>query len=212
MQKALSDYLDTVCAPIRNKALRQQVREELSVHLRERYADLQQGGMGDGEAARMAVEKFGDGEALGRRIVRANRSEIKWATAVAGAALFFFMILAIVAMAGMNLMDYMDMFGLCGVVGCSAGLALLATARNFSWEKFWHNVRATSIICGLLVGVLGLVNSLYGVPVASGEFQLHVAVSLLGPMYGMMLFGIAYGLERLCQPSEDAAWRELISG
>ncbi|TDA70304.1 MAG: FtsW/RodA/SpoVE family cell cycle protein [Clostridia bacterium] len=69
----LDNYLEDVCAHIKNRAVHDQVKEELRVHLEELFQEALAAGNDEGEAARQACRRLGEPGALGKELDRIHR-------------------------------------------------------------------------------------------------------------------------------------------
>lgn len=70
------DYLDRVCAQIRNDALHAEIRAELRAHLEETIAELERDGVAPADAVAGAFERLGDPAVVGKGLHKAHKPRL----------------------------------------------------------------------------------------------------------------------------------------
>ncbi|WP_234032998.1 FtsW/RodA/SpoVE family cell cycle protein [Paenibacillus faecalis] len=76
--KAVKEFLDSICRHVRAKELHPEIREEISGHIVERAESLQMEGYTEESAIQEAVKQMGSASVIGRSLHQAHRPLLNW--------------------------------------------------------------------------------------------------------------------------------------
>jgi rod shape determining protein RodA len=74
----INDYIDYVCSYVKFKEAHKEIKEELSGHIKDAIYEYTESGMTSGESVDKAVQRMGDGEAVGKQLNIAHKGTPDW--------------------------------------------------------------------------------------------------------------------------------------
>lgn len=86
----IKSFLNEVCGQIKYKPAKQEISNELELHIRELKDDYLASGMEEKEAEEKAVSKMGNAKDIGNRLNRIHRPKLNWQLLLATVILIFF--------------------------------------------------------------------------------------------------------------------------
>lgn len=86
----IKSFLNEVCGQIKYKPAKQEISNELELHIRELKDDYLASGMEEKEAEEKAVSKMGNAKYIGNRLNRIHRPKLNWQLLLATVILIFF--------------------------------------------------------------------------------------------------------------------------
>ena len=78
----ISDYIDYVCSYVKYKEAHKEIKQELSSHIEDIVSECSEKGMLQEESIIKAVERMGDGEAIGKQLNIAHKGTPDWITLI----------------------------------------------------------------------------------------------------------------------------------
>lgn len=210
MQKCMSDYLDMVCIPLRNKALRQAARSELTDHIMARCKDLTAQGWDDEPAAKEAIMQMGDPIELGKRISVANRPRSSSITLLGGIVLVFIGLVYITSIGGGQLTNFVDFPSFVAITLLSSAYALLSSNGRPTVLNFLRGVKTGALYSGVISMVVGGIVMLRHLDDLSA-LGPGISVTLISILYGCVLSAAASAAANRQAAFESDAIRNLFS-
>ncbi|MBW9146298.1 FtsW/RodA/SpoVE family cell cycle protein [Clostridium sp. CM027] len=100
----ISEYIDYVCSYVKYKGAHKEIKQELSSHIEDIVGEYAEKGIVQEESVIRAVERMGDGEAVGKQLNIAHKGTPDWIT------LILTILLVNIGVALMYLMQYKNSF------------------------------------------------------------------------------------------------------
>lgn len=210
MQKCVSDYLDLVCTPLRNKVLRQAARSELTDHIMARCKELTAQGWDAEPAAKETVAQMGDPADLGKRIAAANRPRSASVTLLVGIGLALLGLLYITWSGGGSMTIFIDIPSFIAITVLSSAYGLISCGSNLTTLTFLRGFKTGALYSGVLCSIIGCVLMLHYLYVPS-SIGPGFAVALMSIVYGCLFSAAASAAENRYATFESDTIRNLLA-
>ena len=74
----IKEFLENVCNEIKYKPIREDISEELSLHIQEQKEDYMKEGFDERNAEEKAVSNMGEAEEIGKKLNKIHRPKFDW--------------------------------------------------------------------------------------------------------------------------------------
>lgn len=187
MQKFMSDYLDTVCGAVRGKALKQATRVELADHMKERFEDLLEEGLGEEAAALETIKRMGDPETLGKRITKANYSPIGLISIFCGLILLVGAFIVTGKVLSVEFIWFIDFNALFFVVVLSAAYGFMCERGKPTWISLLRGAKTGALYAGGILCIMAMAAMFQSMADDPASIGYKLGTSLISPLYGLLL-------------------------
>ena len=199
MHKQVSDYLNSLCAPVRSRDTRSTLRTEFSGHIGNIVEELTGKGMSEEEAVAKAVERMGNPTEIGLQIASMESSGTNAAAVSIG---FLSLIAAFVFLGPSFPLAYMlDFRALVFVVTVTVSLVLLGGTNRFTRRTTLNRARISALYAGIIGTIIGAITSLGNL----GDYEAlgpSLAFCVTSLLYGVIASALAWSLAHLNRPIE----------
>ena len=167
MNKKVKEFLDLVCSEIRCKAVHQEIKQELELHIEDLTIEYQNQGLSTEEAVSKALSDMGDANQIGKKLHREHKPQMGWGV---------LLLTAFVSVFGIILMCIPQFPGREGgslertLHFMALGSAVLFATYFFDYTKWKKNVHFFYIVGAVLI-VLCL---LFGIQYAGAKRYLSI--------------------------------------